>query len=364
MATSDDSGMRTELRTLLRSAGLSLAVEVEHGAVTLTGLVLSDDERQAALDLAGLVPGVLTISDELEVAELADESSDILFAPAVGDEVTNDPMRAAAEGIPYFPPTDPPVEPGLGPDGARVADGFLPTAMDDDEAFEGEELLTPGGKAGDLVDRIVLELAEDAMTSHLNLYVSALGGMVVLGGVVQDDVDAEAAVAVAERVEGVDQVVDRTVLRRRLEPATIPSVSRERPLEMAHVVTGTGVWRATVIANQFRLRDEREQVAEQIDALERDLQAYGQDQAVEGHAPTHNADLASDMAAAETIVAELELMRGQAAEIDDTLERVARGTYGICENCGRLIDRTRLKALPLARYDIRCQELLEERGEV
>jgi DnaK suppressor protein len=239
----------------------------------------------------------------------------------------------------------------------------MPTAMADDDALDGDDLL-PGDEDGELVDRVVLELAEDARTSHLNLYVAALNGLVVLSGVVDDETDSEAAVAVAERVQGVMQAFDRTVMRRPAEAIAVSGAPVERPLEMAHVVTGSGVWRATVIVNQFRLRAEREQVADQIAALERDLQAYGRDQAIEGHAPTHNADLASDMAAAETIVAELELLREQAEEIDDALARVARGSYGICENCGRLIDRARLKALPIARYDIRCQELLEARGEV
>lgn len=45
-------------------------------------------------------------------------------------------------------------------------------------------------------------------------------------------------------------------------------------------------------------------------------------------------------------------------EIDRALERVARGSYGVCEGCGEDISQARLKALPWARYCVRCQELI------
>jgi len=44
-------------------------------------------------------------------------------------------------------------------------------------------------------------------------------------------------------------------------------------------------------------------------------------------------------------------------EIDRALERVAGGTYGVCEGCGEEISAARLKAIPWARYCLICQEL-------
>jgi RNA polymerase-binding transcription factor len=44
-------------------------------------------------------------------------------------------------------------------------------------------------------------------------------------------------------------------------------------------------------------------------------------------------------------------------EIDYALERVAGGTYGVCEACGEEISQARLKAIPWARYCVTCQEL-------
>ncbi|HLI29692.1 MAG TPA: TraR/DksA family transcriptional regulator [Terriglobia bacterium] len=45
-------------------------------------------------------------------------------------------------------------------------------------------------------------------------------------------------------------------------------------------------------------------------------------------------------------------------EIDRALERVVRGSYGICESCEEEISPARLKAIPWARYCVRCQDML------
>ncbi len=44
----------------------------------------------------------------------------------------------------------------------------------------------------------------------------------------------------------------------------------------------------------------------------------------------------------------------QIEEIDDALERIALGTYGICERCGEPIPPARLRALPTARVHVQC----------
>jgi len=46
-------------------------------------------------------------------------------------------------------------------------------------------------------------------------------------------------------------------------------------------------------------------------------------------------------------------------QIDEALLRLADGTYGICEDCGREISERRLKAVPFARRCIECQEKTE-----
>lgn len=48
-------------------------------------------------------------------------------------------------------------------------------------------------------------------------------------------------------------------------------------------------------------------------------------------------------------------LEGQLKDIDDALERMEKGTYGICEDCKEEIDIERLKAYPSARTCIKCK---------
>lgn len=46
----------------------------------------------------------------------------------------------------------------------------------------------------------------------------------------------------------------------------------------------------------------------------------------------------------------------QVKEIEDALERIKHGDYGICEDCGETIPEQRLRLFPAARLCVRCQE--------
>lgn len=49
-------------------------------------------------------------------------------------------------------------------------------------------------------------------------------------------------------------------------------------------------------------------------------------------------------------------------ELEEALERLDEGTYGICSHCGRPIDLERLEALPQTDLCIDCARGLEEAG--
>jgi DnaK suppressor protein len=50
-------------------------------------------------------------------------------------------------------------------------------------------------------------------------------------------------------------------------------------------------------------------------------------------------------------------------EVEDALDRLAAGTYGVCEGCGALIKVQRLRVLPFSTYCVRCQEKREHMGQ-
>jgi DnaK suppressor protein len=51
------------------------------------------------------------------------------------------------------------------------------------------------------------------------------------------------------------------------------------------------------------------------------------------------------------------------AQIDRSLEKIDRGTYGLCEDCGEPIALRRLRALPFAVRCVACQERVERTAE-
>ena len=52
--------------------------------------------------------------------------------------------------------------------------------------------------------------------------------------------------------------------------------------------------------------------------------------------------------------------RSKLMEIDEALDRIEDGTFGICEDCGEPIALKRLEVIPDARYCVECQENLEK----
>src|SRR4030065_2816966 len=56
---------------------------------------------------------------------------------------------------------------------------------------------------------------------------------------------------------------------------------------------------------------------------------------------------------------ENERMRLQ--EVDESLDRIENGTYGICEECGEPIGLKRLEVRPVAEYCVSCKTKMEKR---
>lgn len=46
-------------------------------------------------------------------------------------------------------------------------------------------------------------------------------------------------------------------------------------------------------------------------------------------------------------------------QIDEALDRMEEGTYGLCEECDTKIPKARLKVMPFAKYCVECQEKME-----
>ena len=72
------------------------------------------------------------------------------------------------------------------------------------------------------------------------------------------------------------------------------------------------------------------------------------------------ADRANNSYNRETMFAISDTERSLLFEIDEAIERIDKGEFGICVHCGSPIGRARLEALPWAKFCIDCQELKEK----
>jgi len=51
-------------------------------------------------------------------------------------------------------------------------------------------------------------------------------------------------------------------------------------------------------------------------------------------------------------------IRQEMAAVEHAMEKIEKGTYGLCDNCGKKIDPNRLEALPQASLCLNCKALL------
>ncbi|MFA5238694.1 MAG: TraR/DksA C4-type zinc finger protein [Phycisphaerae bacterium] len=76
--------------------------------------------------------------------------------------------------------------------------------------------------------------------------------------------------------------------------------------------------------------------------------------------PIHMADAGSDTFEQENTLGLMDSERKMLTEIDEALDRIENKTYGLCEGAGEPIPKARLKAIPWARYCLKCASLSEK----
>ena len=115
---------------------------------------------------------------------------------------------------------------------------------------------------------------------------------------------------------------------------------------------------------KVQLEAERVKIADGLNHIERDNLNRSQRDAsgdLSGYS-FHMADVATDNFDREF---SLDIASGEQTllnRIDEALRKIQEGTFGICENCQKLISMKRLKAVPYARLCIKCKED-EEKNE-
>ena len=76
--------------------------------------------------------------------------------------------------------------------------------------------------------------------------------------------------------------------------------------------------------------------------------------------PIHMADAGSDNYEIENTLGLMDSERKLVKEIDEALDRIENGTYGICEGSENSIPKARLEAIPWAKYCVEYANMLEK----
>ncbi len=109
--------------------------------------------------------------------------------------------------------------------------------------------------------------------------------------------------------------------------------------------------------NSESLARYRQSLEEQLVGLDAASRIH-EDQ-IEGHRTTNDftgPDRAADLERLEVDAVVAESEHFLAEKIRHALERIERGTYGLCESCGGEIARARLDAKPSVSLCLPCQE--------
>ena len=98
------------------------------------------------------------------------------------------------------------------------------------------------------------------------------------------------------------------------------------------------------------LARRRDEIYMRIKELRRDQEAEAEP------SPTDTMDAARATAEVETHASLISHAEDELRLIDEALERVEHGNYGICADCGEAIPLARLNSVPFTLYCVKCEE--------
>lgn len=128
---------------------------------------------------------------------------------------------------------------------------------------------------------------------------------------------------------------------------------------MSEALTGAGAESGERPDDYFRqlLEDKAAEARRQIERLAADIREVtlaGRDIPTDDEHDPEGSTLSLERAREEAMLASTEV---ELAEVLEAMQRMERGTYGVCERCGSRIPRERLEARPEARFCIVCASL-------
>ncbi len=147
------------------------------------------------------------------------------------------------------------------------------------------------------------------------------------------------------------------------KPARVRVKARsERPIRAGRGVKARSLTKRELDEFRKMLHEERGRLMEELEAMEEHTpeveEQVGMD--IGGGYDEDLADVASSTFEREKGLALESSVQAMLTQVEEALDRIEEGTYGICQRCGDPIDAARLRVLPYATLCIRCKELEEK----
>lgn len=119
-------------------------------------------------------------------------------------------------------------------------------------------------------------------------------------------------------------------------------------------------WRSFLNEQKKVLTHMRDELLPNMQNVTRDHLRSGESN-VSSSSGQHIGDAGSEAEQRDITILRLDKDRELLFEIDAALERIAKGTYGVCELSLDPIPRKRLQARPYCRFTVQCQEEYEKK---
>ncbi|MGC6426694.1 MAG: TraR/DksA family transcriptional regulator [Akkermansiaceae bacterium] len=110
---------------------------------------------------------------------------------------------------------------------------------------------------------------------------------------------------------------------------------------------------------QQKLKDLRDQITDMMQGMQKDTIKNLAEGSEANGSGMHQADAGTDSYDRDFALNMLSKEADALNEIEEALQRLEMGTYGICEKSKKKIPQARLEALPFARLSVECQAELE-----
>lgn len=133
-----------------------------------------------------------------------------------------------------------------------------------------------------------------------------------------------------------------------------PTKTMKQDIEKESLIEGSSLDKKALSRFKKILLKEREQIVGEVKQTYESSQEVGQDGIQD------IGDEAANIYNKQILLSLNESERKRLQEVDEALDRIANGTYGICEECGEPISLKRLEVRPVAKYCVACLSKMEK----